>query len=215
MIYMVVKNIRLMIVPIFLFVILGCNKYSTVHKDRQMADRAVSDTIFPVFYGIEAPVDNPPGKVVSLDLTLDKNENIRRVKSIPGFDTLSKKDQIWLLDLFTSLVPDTISERFRLRERGTIFNTDSCTSVNLGAASCPEVIVTYHQKCPAGLVFDEKLCLCDFPDKAPEGASNCFTTFQFSQSGYSYVKLKSGWWNLTAASGYPNWCSVSGCTLHL
>lgn len=198
----------------FLFFLLtACNKYSSPHESRPL-NNSDSDSIFPVLYGVEATIDSPSPKIVSLDLTLDKNENIRRVKNIPGFDMLSKKDQTWLMNIFISMVPDSVSKQLRDRNDFPTHEVDTCTALNLGAATCPEVIVTYHLKCPAGLVFDEKSCQCTLPEKASEGSSNCYTMFHFSQSGNGYVKLKSGWWNLTAAPGNPNWCSVSGCTLH-
>jgi len=193
----------------------GCSKYANPQDTKQKVIAAPPDsTLAPVMEGIIAYPSDSIIPVVTIKLTWDKVENLKRIKAIPGYDTLSPEKQEKLTKMLLLTVPDSILDKKISKPNHSSFLPDTCITGYLNAANCPAVIITYHMHCPPGLVLNETNCYCQLPENAPEGSSNCYTLFQFSQTGSGHLKLVGGHWALTAIFGYPGWCKVNGCTLH-
>lgn len=172
------------------------------------------ESVSPTYIGKIAPVDDSQSKVIKLKLTWDKEENIRRISEIPGFDTLSTQQQQDLRRMLLMVLPNTILKDRSSKPKLSGLISDTCVTGLLSAANCPPVIVTYHLLCPEGLVFNSEKCFCDWPANAPDYATRCYSMFQFEVTGSGYFKMTSGHWTLTATAGHPGWCG-DGCTMHL
>lgn len=96
-----------------------------------MKSNTSSEKVVPNLKITIAPVDDKSSKVVALSLTYDTEENFKRIMRIPGYDTLSFKDQEALKKVILSTVPDSLLKKSKKFNGSTLNFTDTCKAGKL------------------------------------------------------------------------------------